>query len=420
MLPLVAVLVLSGPWFRPPADTTLALRATREADLYARRDRGALWGTPLTTPLLIVDPATRRAASTVPDDAGLMAREGSFYVARIPDEVQLANTSLKWGGRTWAMVLTPLPADSVERGILLMHEVWHAVQGRAGISPGTPDNPHLATESGRTWMRVEARALAAALASSGPARQRAIADALAARLARRAAAAGSDGTERQLELVEGLAEYTGIALVAAPAERAAIGRSRLAQLDQQGSLMRSFPYATGTAWALLLDVIAAGWRRHLTAGSDLALMAAAALKIDTEAASNGEARFAAYGLEKVRGEESARAAARVARQDSLRARYVTGPILRLPLVEMSMSFNPNSVEPLPDVGTVYRPFRLSDKWGVLDADTSGALVDTGFREARVAVPAQDGVSGAGWHVTLNEGWEVVPAERPGDYTIRKR
>ena len=111
---------------------------------------------------------------------------------------------------------------------------------------------------------------------------------------------------------------------------------------------------------------------------------------------------------------------RLARQDSLRARYVTGPILRLPLAEMNMSFNPNKVEPLPDVGTVYRPFRLSDRWGVLDADSSGALVDTGFREARVAAPGPGGDGGAGWRLTLNAGWEVVPAERPGDYTVRKR
>ena len=43
-----------------------------------------------------------------------------------------------------------------------------------------------------------------------------------------------------------------------------------------------------------------------------------------------------------------------------------------------MSFNPNTVEPVPEAGTVYRPFRLSDRWGVLDADSSGALVNASF------------------------------------------
>jgi hypothetical protein len=149
-------------------------------------------------------------------------------------------------------------------------------------------------------------------------------------------------------------------------------------------------------------------------------MAAAALGIDTTTAVTEDSRFAPYGLADIRATETARESARLARQDSLRARYLSGPTLRLPLAEMNMSFNPNAVEPLPDVGMVYRPFRLSDRWGVLDADSSGALVDAAFREARVAEPRPGGATGAGWHLTLNAGWEVVPAERAGDYTVRKR
>jgi hypothetical protein len=71
-------------------------------------------------------------------------------------------------------------------------------------------------------------------------------------------------------------------------------------------------------------------------------------------------------------------------------------------------------------GTVYRPLHLSDHWGVLEADSGGGLIDPEFREARVAEPAAGGVTGAGWRLTLNEGWDVVPAERPGDYIVRKR
>ena len=108
------------------------------------------------------------------------------------------------------MVLTPLPADSVERGILLMHEVWHSAQGGRGIPLKTPDNPHLATASGRTWIGWKVGRWIQRSHRREPAQQRAMADALAARMARRAAAPGSDSTERQLELTEGLAEYTGI------------------------------------------------------------------------------------------------------------------------------------------------------------------------------------------------------------------
>jgi hypothetical protein len=420
MLSLAALLLLTGVLARPQADTTLAQRAIREALSYSVRDGGALWGQPLTTPLLIVDPSTRRAVSDAPDAAGLMTRAGSLYEAQLPPDMALANTSVTWGGRTWAMVLSPLPADSMERGILLMHEVWHSVQAKAGIPLATPDNPHIETASGRTWLRVEARALAAALAANGPARREAMTDALAARMARRASAPGSDVTERQLELSEGLAEFTGIATVVRPEDQVRVASARLARLEGDGSMMRSFPYATGTAWALLLELTEPGWRAHLTAEADLAILAAAAMHLDPATLDRSDARFSSYGLAVIRATEEARQAARAARQDSLRARYVAGPTLRLPLAEMNMSFNPNAVEPLPGVGTVYRPFRLSDQWGVLDADSSGALVNVTFSEARVAAPDRGGVSGAGWRLTLNAGWEVVPADRAGDYTIRKR
>ena len=414
------LVLLAGNPHPPRVDTTLARRAMLEAAFYSEREGGSLWGVPLSTPLLIVDPSTRRAISNVPDSAGLMTRTGGHYEARLPDSMAVANTSVSWGRRTWAMVLSPLPADSLERGILLMHEVWHSVQARARVPLVTPDNPHIETASGRTWLKVEGRALSAALAANGWARRQAMTDALAARMARRAAAPGSEVTERQLELSEGLAEFTGIASVVPAHEWARVARARLARLEGNGSLMRSFPYATGAAWALLLELTDEGWRSYVTEDTDLAILAAEAMQVDPATLDRSDARFAAYGLTELRASEEAGRLARAAREDSLRARYLTGPTLRLPLAEMNMSFNPNTVEPLPEAGTVYRPFRLSDRWGVLDADSSGALVNTNFSEARVAAPGEGGTSGPGWRLTLRAGWVVVPGDRAGDYTIRKR
>ncbi len=136
MISTIGLVLLAGAPAGHRVDTTLARRAMHEAAFYAQRDSGSLWGIPLSTPLLIVDPSSRRAISSVPDSAGLMSWAGNFYEARLPDDVAIANTSVAWGRRTWAMVLSPLPTDSVERGILLMHEVWHSVQARTGVPAG--------------------------------------------------------------------------------------------------------------------------------------------------------------------------------------------------------------------------------------------------------------------------------------------
>lgn len=416
---ILTLLMLVSPQV-PAADTVAARRAVRETESYANRDNGSLWHVRISAPLLLVDPASRIAVSAVPDSAGVLRREGAFYSGKLPDAVPVANTGINWSGVRWAMVLVPLPADSVERGILLMHESWHAVQAKVGIPMVTPDNPHLEMAAGRTWLKVEGRALSQALSTNGAAQRQAAADAIAARQMRRAAAPGSGDTERPLELAEGLAEYSGIMLVVTPANRAEVGKARLGKLEGTGTLFRSFPYATGTAWALLLDSLSPGWRSRLTAGSDLALMAAAAINADTAVAHYNEDRFAPYGLPAIRAAEEARAKSIAARLDSLRVTFVTGPVLRLPLREMNISFDPNRAEALPGVGTVYQPLRLSDKWGELDADGSGALIDASWQEARVPAAPKATTDGPGWKLQLKEGWEVVAGERPGDFVLKAR
>ena len=54
--------------------------------------------------------------------------------------------------------------------------------------------------------------------------------------------------------------------------------------------------------------------------------------------------------------EDARAAATAARIVEYRARFVDGPVLRIPLRGSSFSFDPNGVTPFPGVGSVYEGF----------------------------------------------------------------
>ena len=202
----------------------------------------------------------------MPDSAGLMGRgtctkrscPQSFYTARLGDSVQVANTSMRWGGRTWAMVLTPLPVDSVERGILLMHEVWHSVQAQVGDTAASLQTiPQHRDGVGAHWLKVEATGAGCWRSRR---RERRNGGRWAMPSLRGSGAEphcrGVTATERPLELSEGLAEYTGIVVVVVPAdERARVGRDETgAAGDGAASLMRSFPYATGTAWALLLDI----------------------------------------------------------------------------------------------------------------------------------------------------------------------
>ena len=117
-----------------------------------------------------------------------------------------------------------------------------------------------------------------------------------------------------------------------------------------------------------------------------------------------------------------RAAQREARRRELVARFVTGPILILPLAAASIGFDPSRAESLDSLGTVYGGLRLTDQWGILEAGESGGLVDPTRR--RAAVPVEAGFSpvnpaGAGWRLTLNLGWDVKAGAEPGWWRVAR-
>lgn len=421
---LAAVVLL--PWdaaaqATPPIDPLLARKYFSEARSLTRRDGGRLWGRVIDPALLLVDPATRTAVADEPDSAGTLEPREGLYTGTLPSGENTYNGRLRWAGRDWAMVLWPLPRDSLERGRLLIHELWHRIQHALGLPAANPANPHLSTRAGRLWLRLEGRALAQAVVTRGADRRRAIADAVAFRKHRRSLASAADSTERSLERNEGLAEDTGVALAATDsASRIALVLRRLRQMDSLEQLDRSFPYRTGPAYGLLLDDLAPGWRRRLAPGDDLGGLAGAAAGSGGETGTV-EQRAARYGYVEVAAEEDAREGARQQRLSTLRSRLVDGPVLVLPLAEMKVSFDPDRVESLPGSGTVYQTLRIVDRWGILVASRGGALISPDWTRAAVPVPA-DPVSsppaGDGWTLELTPGWRIVPGSRPGDWTLR--
>jgi hypothetical protein len=413
-----------------PIDARLATAYLAEAAGLASEDGGRLWGVSLAGPLLFVDPATRAAVASHPDDGGVLAAAGGVYAGTLPREVMVANTAVEWGGRRWTMVLWPPPEDPHERRRLVAHEMFHRVQPELGLPLADPPSPHLATAAGRAWLRLEWRALARALRACGAERAEAVADALVFRAYRRALFPGAAAAERALELSEGLAEYTGVRLDGRPAE--ALGgwaAERLASFEGRESLARSFAYASGPAYGLLLDAADAGWRAGISPDTDLGALLARAHGLPdpsdpTEA--GARRRAGGYGGAAVEAAEAGRAAALEARDRELRARFVEGPRLVLPMAgEVGFRFDPSRAVVLPEVGMVYEDAEVSAAWGILAVERGGVLfLRTAAGFGGVVVPAPAGregppLAGDGWRLELAEGWSVVPGGRPAEWTVAR-
>ncbi len=173
----LAALSMATHVFAQTIDLTLARQCFHQADGICQKDNARLWGVSLCGPMLFVDPATRSAVANQVDREGQLTLNNGVYTGKLPARINVANTATPWAGVKWTMLVWPLPADASERGILMLHELWHRIQDDLGLPMSSPANAHLDTMEGRLWLQLEWRAMKKAL-QGGPEHHRAVEDAL--------------------------------------------------------------------------------------------------------------------------------------------------------------------------------------------------------------------------------------------------
>jgi len=428
----VFVTALSVTWVPATAqqsiDESLAEQYFQQAESICAKDNSTLWGIKLCGPMLLVDPATRSIVANQIDKEGNLTKKGKVFSGKLPDKINIANTAMTWAGVKWTMIMWPLPSNERARARLMFHELFHRVQDDLGLPASSPANGHLDTLEGRIWLQLEWRALAAALSKTGDESRSAIEDALIFRAYRRSLFPNSDATERGLEMNEGLCEYTGVKLRGTPDEEsiAYIGR-QLEGAEKTPTFARSFAYASGPPYGFLLDRTKAEWRKGLRPTDDFAVLAQKAYSIKAPAniKQEVEKRSGKYRGAELRAAETERDAKRRKQLAAYRAKLIDGPLLILSFsAEASYSFDPNNVESLDDIGTVYPTMRVSDAWGILEV-TGGALtIHDPKRGSRVQVPAPADrtgrrIQGEGYTLELNDGWTIGPSERKGDFGVSR-
>jgi hypothetical protein len=414
---------------KPAIDPLLAARYFFHAKVLADRDHGKLWGITLAGPIFFADRASHQIVANTSDPKGVLTKHGEVFVGKLPDNINISNTGIDWSGQRWTMIGWPLSDLPYTRGRLLMHESFHRIQPQLGFHILDLPSGHLDDLNGRMWMRLEMRALSEALIRTGRKRSEAITDALLFRhLRQKLCGDAATQSERQLELNEGLAEYTGYKLCGLPPD--ALPSRVASRLDQEQSgdaFSRSFCYATGPAYGLLLDDAMPAWRKSAVQGKALDVLLLEAAKISLPADLESASRAAAdkYDGDRVIPDETVRDNVHQQRVAEFKKKFVEGPFLYFsPGEQFGFGFDPNAVDSFPPFGSVYNGARVSDMWGVLESTTDVLFVRTNglITEVRVALkgisetPPQ---SGDGWTLKLNAGWSLKPGTRKGDWTLVK-
>jgi hypothetical protein len=259
--------------------------------------------------------------------------------------------------------------------------------------------------------------LARALGASGTARTSAIADALAFRAARHQRFSDAAASEHVVDINEGIATYTQFVTGSEGAQDAIRNAiAALAAAETGTSFVRTFAYASGAGYGLLLDALSPGWHRKITGASDLGQLLSAAAGVTT--APDAVAAAARYDGAQLRAAEEQRDREQQVIIDELRRRYVDGPVLIVPRAGSGSSNNMGATV-IPGAGTVFRAMANKGAWGFFDAQ-SGALVsadgETISLPAPVVVDATT-LRGDGWTATVGPGWTVQPGPRPGSFRV---
>lgn len=267
---IVGLLFSSFAPAQPNIDIQKASEIFKETKALCLKDNGILWGRSLNVPLIFVDPNTRMIVSNIADKKGILSSQEDVFVGYLPDQNHITKGTIQLGGKRYAILPWPLPSNTIERQLLIIHEAFHCLQPELNLQPQPYHNNHMDEMEARLWLKLEWEALEKAVRSKDTERKQAVTDAILFRIYRRALFTASEEYENRFEIHEGMAEYTAQKICSSNGDLKVCLTRSLKTLWNSDSFANNFAYCSGPLYGYLLDSTEMEWRNHLGARDDLA------------------------------------------------------------------------------------------------------------------------------------------------------
>ncbi|WP_346985582.1 hypothetical protein [Chryseobacterium sp. POE27] len=410
---------------KQPVDPVYISRYFKEIKKATEQGFG-VWNRDLYGNILLVDPTTRQLYSNNPDLKNVLKPNHDIYQGSLPDDINIANTSVQWGGKVWAMIMLPLPDDKYERVNLSVHELFHTAQASLGFAQNNKESKHLDQKEGRIFLRLELEALKKAiLAATSNEQKKHLSNALMFRKHRNVLFPGSDDIENQLELNEGIAEYTGFAMSGRNKEQ--IKQHFISDLDNfiaNPTYVRSFAYVTTPIYGYFVSFKNKNWNREISAKTNLTdfFIEKLNIKIPDDVKSIPDKVIEEYDGLSIIAQERLRDEKIQAKIAEYKARFVEKPHFEITFEKMNISFDPRNILSLEDEGTVYPNVRITDNWGILEV-SKAALISPDWSRISIGIPEKingSTIEGDGWILKLKGNYKVGKDEKDRNYILIKQ
>ncbi|WP_025144369.1 hypothetical protein [Pedobacter jeongneungensis] len=385
-----------------------------------------IWNHDLYGSMLLVDPKSRVIYGNEPDLQKSLIKQHGIYVGKLPDSINIANTSVRWNGKQWAMIMLPLSENKYNRINLLAHELFHKAQSSLGFAQKNTQSNHLNQKDGRIYLRLELEALKkAVLSDSKKERKKHLSNAFIFRKYRNILFPGSAAIENQLELNEGLAEYTGMMI--SGRNRQKTKQHFVHEIDAfvlNPSYVRSFAYYTTPIYGYLLHKKDKYWNQKINSATDLTdffindfqIIIPGNLQAVAGNVINDYNANSIFTEEKTREEKIRKQIA------DYKIKFIDQPHFEIGFEKMNVSFDPRNVFPLEDSGTVYPNIRVTDNWGILEVK-HGSLLSPNWDKISLSLPLKEigqKIEGDGWVLELKEHYTIVEDVHSNNHILVKK
>jgi hypothetical protein len=390
------------------------------------KDDGSLWGENLFGPVMFVDNLNREIYANVADTNGILKARKGIFTGVLPKERLITNNVVEFGGVRYAMVPLPDTEDHYRITTRTVHSLFHCYQERHDLKPSTFNTRHLNDKNTRFYLKLEWKALTNAIGATGEARKQAIRDALIFRCARRELFPEAITDENKFENFEGLATFTYIKLCTEGVDEV---RERILEyLDRiykNTSYASGYGFVHGALYATLLNDMGFDFRQIQQSDFDLGKAACDAYGVTLPEICRDIAGSLAmnYDIQAIRTEESEREAMINDRTGKIIVTFFEKPVVTVKMESPNFSYEPEDINFLDSLGTLYEHLRVSDNWGRLTVDDGGALLANDLQTLRISARDieidRNHISGSGWHLVLNDGWQAVTGEN-GSLAVQKQ
>lgn len=408
-------------------DYALAKSYFIEMDSLCSVDNGKLWGINLYGPTMLVIPESRTIIANQPDNEGKLSEQEGVFIGKLPQNINIANTSIYWSGKNWVMVMwnTISLNDPYSRNKLLIHESWHRIQGEIGIFPVMTSNLHLDELQGSILIKLELRALSKALVSENISDKKvALKDALIIRKYRQKLFPSNN--ENEFERHEGMPEYTGYKLCGL--NKNIIPKVIAKQIDlaeSKDGFANSFAYLTGPAYGFLFDDLNIEWLKQIIDGKSLTEIAKNFVLVELPSDTLQfkvliEKIGSNYDYETLIKNETEKFEKQKKLTNIYKEKIIIGNQLIIRNNNLKFKFNPQEKLIPIDDGVIYKTMRLIGEWGILEVK-DGIFRSNDWQVFIVSAPKLSNseiINEDDYELTLNKGWKIIEIKK-GKYTLTK-